>query len=509
MQRSVLDRLIGVFSPSAELQRLRARAALEMEARAYDAAGVGRRASGWRAPSSSGRAESEAALRTLRARCRDLARNNPLAASLSRQFAGRVVGTGITLRPKHRVKLVQQRANDAWKRFTENCDPEGLHDWNGIADLAVRSMFEGGETLLRWDMDARGGMTVQLLEGDHLDETKDTKLFGGRNETDYRAGIEFSGQRRAAYWLFPEHPGDSARPQLTSQRVEARYIDHLFERMRPGQMRGLPWLTPAALRLKNFDQIHEAIEMRKRLEACIGIAIETMESGAAPALGVQKKDDAGKTLETMSPGMVVRTGPGEKIQTINPASSGDVVEYMRGHLHAFCAMVGVPYHAATGDVSQANYSSQRAAILAGNILIDQTQWLTVVPRIMTPAARRVMQAEALRVGDPRLLDVECEWSTPVRPWVDPVKEVMAKVIEIRAGLQSMPDALAERGLEWTSHLVEVADFLKAVDEQQLTFDTDGRQVTKTGAAANVAAMADAAGKQIAADAASDPKGSAP
>ena len=45
MQRTVLDRLIGIFSPAAELQRLRARAALDIETRAYDAAGFGRRAS--------------------------------------------------------------------------------------------------------------------------------------------------------------------------------------------------------------------------------------------------------------------------------------------------------------------------------------------------------------------------------------------------------------------------------------------------------------------------------
>lgn len=486
MQRTVLDRLIGVFSPAAELHRLRHRAALDMLARNYEAASSGRRASGWRASGGSAQAIVGPALATVRARARDLEANNPLAASLAQQFAGRVIGTGITPRFSHGSKRVRVKAEEAWRRFVETCDPEGLHDWHGLADLAAAAMFSSGEALLRWRMDAPGRLSVQVLEGDHLDETRDASLLADRND---RAGVSFDAAgRRIGYWLYPTHPGDTWRPSIASEMVGARDVDHLFHRLRPGQVRGMPWLAPALLRLKGFDQIHEAIEMRKRLEACIGLVVTSPEAGVAPQLGAQAKADDGRVFETMSPGMIHRLGPGEDVTTLSPASSDGVIEYMRGHLMTVCHLAGVPYSAATGDGTQVNFASQRTLQLATYVILDRVQWLTVIPRIMKPAVRRVLEVAALQTGEPRLREVAVEWSTPVRPWVDPVKEVQAKIMEVRGGLQSMPDALAERGVEWSGHLDEIKEFTTAMDALGLVFDTDGRKVTKTGAASNPSAQ---------------------
>ena len=61
-------------------------------------------------------------------------------------------------------------------------------------------------------------------------------------------GVEFDALgRRRAYWLYPVHPGEVAmfrRASLTSQPVPAASVLHLFDRLRPGQVRGVPWFAP-------------------------------------------------------------------------------------------------------------------------------------------------------------------------------------------------------------------------------------------------------------------------
>ena len=77
----MLDQLIAWIAPEAALRRARARAALSaLGARAYEGASRADRMSDWRTTSNSAAAEVAPALELLRARARDLRRNNPWAA---------------------------------------------------------------------------------------------------------------------------------------------------------------------------------------------------------------------------------------------------------------------------------------------------------------------------------------------------------------------------------------------------------------------------------------------
>ncbi len=85
-------------------------------------------------------------------------------------------------------------------------------------------------------------------------------------------GVEFDPLgRRRAYWMFPVHPGEVAmfrRASLTSQPVPASSVLHLFDRLRPGQVRGVPWLAPVILKLRDLDEYDDAELVRKKIEAC-------------------------------------------------------------------------------------------------------------------------------------------------------------------------------------------------------------------------------------------------
>ena len=91
-----IDNLVGVFSPEAELSRIRNRQATTM-LRGYDAAG-----DGWSNPfnmlrNTTAGTEASKNNRKLTAVGQELTRNNALANRIKSQWASNVVGSGITL----------------------------------------------------------------------------------------------------------------------------------------------------------------------------------------------------------------------------------------------------------------------------------------------------------------------------------------------------------------------------------------------------------------------------
>ncbi|WP_330084329.1 phage portal protein [Methylocystis iwaonis] len=496
---NLFDRALLSVAPRAGLARIQARMAAEQMLRAYDGASRDRRLSGWRASAAGPRAEGDSGRDLLRYRARDLDQNNKTVRAAKLQFQGQTVGSGITPRAVGANKTMRKKANDAWARFVDTCDADGMQDYYGLLSLTAGSMFVDGEVLHLWSNDrAAPWGKIRVLEVDHFD---DTQAILSRGTSDRIVnGIEFDDWgTRVAYWLFPSHPGENNVLKLASvsKRVLAEDVDHYFHVARPGQIRGVSWLAPSIVALRGLDDVTEAIIWRKRIEACIGLVIRSPETqGAAPVVGAQKTDSAGRREETLSPGKILRMGPGEDAVAFTPSASGDTLEFIRSQLYAFCATTGVAYHEITGDASQANYSSMRAAKIAGYVLMDMVQWLVLAPRIKT-AWRRVMYREFVLTGDARFKDMRCELSMPVRPWVDPLKDIMAKVLEIRAGLAAQPDALAERGINWEDFIAEVRSWLAATDADGLIFDTDPRKVNDAGAlqAAVTAQGASAGGGQ--------------
>ena len=89
-----------------------------------------------------------------------------------------------------------------------------------------------------------------------------------------RAGIEFDRLgRRVAYHLYRSHPEDGALAPMSGTggmdtvRVPAAEVIHLFRPLRPGQIRGEPWLARALAKLNELDQYDDAELVRKKTAA--------------------------------------------------------------------------------------------------------------------------------------------------------------------------------------------------------------------------------------------------
>ena len=475
-----LDRTIGAVAPAVALRRLRQRQALQLMQRAYEGAKAGRRTDGWVTAGTGANAEIGPASSRLRDRSRDLVRNNPYAAKAVNALVSNLIGTGIVPRARAKRPAIAKAADQLWLQFAVGCDSDGLTDFGGLQALIVRSLVESGEVLVRFrerrvEDRLAVPLQLQLLESDHLDSLKTEELSNGGY---ILQGIEFDALgRRRAYWLFPSHPGESRGRALVSRPVPARQVLHLFERLRPGQVRGVPWFAPVILKLRDLDDYDDAELMRKKIEACFAAFVTGAQD--EETLGRPSSIHSGDRVESFEPGMIEYLEPGKDVKFASPSANGGYAEYMRLQLHAVAAGVGLTYELLTGDLSQVNYSSIRAGLIEFRRRMEALQWQLIVPGLCQPVWSRFVEL-AQAAGQLPEGEITSEWTAPRFEAVDPLKDIQADILAVRAGVMTLKEAIARQGYDPAQVLAEIASTNAELDAAGITLDTDPRRSTKTG-----------------------------
>ncbi|GAB4227828.1 MAG: phage portal protein [Methyloligellaceae bacterium] len=482
---SMIDRAVAAVAPRAAVKRMAARIAFEsLSKRAYDGAAGGRRTDGWRSSGASADTEIFGAAAILRNRMRELTRNNPHAAKAVTAWVNNIVGAGIEPRAQTGNAERDKLLNDLWKQWSQECDADGRGDFNSLITLAVREMVESGEVFTRRRRrTAAAGLSVplqiQMMEADHLDESRSEaqRTDGARTIR----GIEYDRfGRRRAYWLFPDHPGDFGIPmarQFSSVRVPADGVVHLFKRDRV-QQRGVPWGAPVMRALRDLDDWTNAELVRKKTEAClVGVVMgaDEPEQGVAPSV----TDADGRVIEQFEPGLIAYARGAKDIEFNQPSAVAGVSEWLRAQLHIIAAGWSLPYELLTGDLSQVNYSSIRAGLVEFRRLCDAIQWQIVIPVFCQPIWNWFVEAAwvAGLYPDPQ---ANCEWAPPGFEAVDPQKDAIADLMEMRMGTLSLPQAIAKRGWNPREMLSEIAATNALLDELGIILDSDPRKVTQQG-----------------------------
>lgn len=484
-----LDRTIGWFSPGAGLRRARARAAFDL-ARTYEGAKTGRRTSSWIAPNSSANAELYGALERLRARSRDLVRNNPHARRAIAALVANAIGTGIEVG-------VPARPGKVWKAWSAECDFFGELGFGGIQALTARAVFESGEGLIVRAKAAGASrsevpLRLKVLEADYIDATRHGPQPNGNFAV---TGIELDRQgRKVAYWLYPQHPGDSAifNPRLNSVRVPAEDVIHVFEKERPGQLRGVPRLSSTILKLRDLDEYQDALLVKKKIEACFAAFVTSDEDSRTVGTTVSTEETtdgtAGRRLESLSPGVIEYLKPGEDVSFSQPSTAAGESEYTHDQLLAIAMGAGLTYEQLTGDLSNANFSSMRAGRQEFKALIEQFRWLTFIPMV----CERVwgwFEESAYFAGKIQTTGYEHIWTPPRWEYVDPMKDVQADKEELAGCLSSLSAKLRERGEDPEAVFAEIAQERKRLADLGIAVDYSVKDAGTT----DVGAPTDGAG----------------
>lgn len=441
-----LDRAIGWVSPGTELRRARVRAALRV-VRAYEGAALTRRTSGWKTSGASANSEIASAQARLRARSRDLVRNNPYARRAKAAWVGNAVGTGIQL------AVDQDAVTKLFQQWSCEADFYADHDLNGQLALTAGAGFESGDCLIvrvRTSSAEAGASGVPLrlkvLEGDFLDINKHGPLANGNVAI---AGVEVDPDgRRVAFWLYTVHPGETwiFSPKMQSVRIPAEDVIYHFEKERPGQLLGVPRLAAAIMRLRDLDEYQDAVIVKKKIEACFA-AFVTSDADDVP-VGTSTDTDTdpdgnARRIDRVSPGLINRLKPGEEV-TFGQPTSGPEVGFVADQLRAIAAGAGVTYEQLTGDLSRVNYSSMRGGRAEFKILIEQYRWLTFMPQVCERIYRWFEEA-AYMAGKIRTTGYKHTWTPPRWEYVNPKEDVETKCLELDSCLISHSEAARERG----------------------------------------------------------------
>lgn len=459
-----IDRVIGWLSPQAGLARHRARQNLR---RAYEAAST---RDGWRPrrAGASANADHQADAKMLRAKARALVQNVPYIASALDTLVTDTVGTGIMVRA---IGAEATKIDELFSEWAKVADADDRLDFYGLIKVAYTAMEQDGEVLVRLrPRRPSDGLPVplqlQVLEIDWLDDTR----TGGYNGNTIIQGIEYDQLgKAAAYWLWDQHPGDTALVRgrkIQSSRVPAQNIIHLFNPKRPGQGRGFTRFAPVITRTRDMQTYEDAELGRKNLEARLSVLAsgDTTNLEHPAATGMPGGSDGGvRDLGELGGGNIFGMPAGLNFTVVEPKAAPGYVDYVKLQLHIISAAIGVPYEAITGDMSEVNFSSARVRLLAYRRAVQQIQWLILVPMLL----RRIYGAfidAAYLAGKIRVADKSVDFSMPKWDYVNPEQEVKADTAEIAAGLSTPSEKLRQRGYDPETVYAELARDLNKFKE---------------------------------------------
>lgn len=479
-QMNALDRAIYAVAPQWGMNRLRARLAV----RHYEAASVGRRTAGWSRSNTDVNAANKPALALLRDHARDLVRNNAWAAEGKRVIVDHTIGYGI--RPKAEGTGAD-RANYLWRRWadTTECDADGKLDMSGLQALALSTIVESGEVIIRrrWRKPEDGlsvPIQLQILEPDFLDMTRDGTT-NPENGNVIVQGKEYDKIGRCvAYWLYEKHPGASgvwplSYTGLTSRRYSAEDIEHVYRIDRPGQVRGVSWFAPAILNLKDFDEYEDASLMQAKVAALFSAAVTDVNGDGAP-LGDEDVEDP--VLDTLEPGMILHLPPGRDVKFGTPPVGADN-GFSTRQLRRVAAGLGVTYEDLTGDYSQVNFSSGRMGRLKHWAHVRSWQWRMLVPQLCGSVWYWFMQALVLQNEVPAEYPT-ATWTAPAMPMLEPDKEGLAYQRNVRTGMMTPDEMVREQGSDPETHWAEYEKRMKDLKKRGIVLDCDASQTTQTG-----------------------------
>ncbi|ODN41652.1 phage portal protein [Piscirickettsia litoralis] len=433
----------------------------------------------------------------LRSRARNIERNNSWGRSTVTTYVTNIVGTGIKPNWQLKDKTLKEEIQVLWKDWSKKADTAGTLNFYGLQALACRTQGLSGECLARFRYRRFSDplavpFQIELLEPDYLDMAIDKNFDNGHR---LRQGIEFNklGQK-VAYYLTTEHPGDDwlfGNP--ATKRIKARDLLQIFEPLRPGQIRGVSMLAPIILRLVDLDKYEDAELIRKTIASMITGFVTSAAQPAANASDfmnqlMQVGSDQEKLDIAFDAGTIFKLNPGDDFRLAEADDSGDnLVTWTKNQLRGVAQGAGITYEQLTGDLEGVNYSSIRAGLLEARRRFEMLQHLILSHQFNQPVAEKWLDIAVLS-GRLKIKDYwenrhiyhRIEWQPDGWDWVDPLKDAMAKVIEVRAGFKSRAAVVSESGAD-----VEQLDQQNAEDQKRqrdldLKYDSNVNDTTKTG-----------------------------
>lgn len=493
VKENAIDRVVNYFSPIKGSDRLHARARLatfEALSGGYTGASKSRRPLSEYNPRG---LDADSAilpdLSTLRNRCDDLARNNPVAVGAINTNVTNVIGTGLILQSNidWRVLNISEEEADAlqvqieneWALFSEskNCDITRTINFLGQQDVSFRSMLSKGDVfaLLLYQRPTRDfpfGLRVQLIEAERVmnpNYKRDTKeLLGGVEKDANGAPI--------AYHIARTHPNNTLYTKVTEwDRIPAYNtktglinVVHLFDMTRIGQTRGVPYLAPVTEPLKQLGRYSEAELSAAVIAACLTVFVKSESGDPALSPMAPTSEVGGTTADEdykLAEGAIIDLRPGEDVSTVNPGRPNALFDpFVQAIFRQIGMGLEMPYEVLIQHFTS-SYSAARASLLAAWKVFTKKRRL-VGDNFCQLIYENWMyeQVASGRINAPGYFDnpiikrayLGTTWVGPTRGMIDETKEVQAATDRINISMSSIAEETAAlTGTDWEKKLPQI------------------------------------------------------
>lgn len=389
---------------------------------------------------------------TLRRRARYERDNNSYCSGIISTLAGDLIGTG--------PRLQLSTASDTANRFIE----QEFAAWCDATDLAgkLRLMDMGrhtdGETFALFTNNTKLPTRVQLdLRPIEADQVESPDYFGGDPRRISGIRLDEWGNPES-YDLLKAHPGDVDLPATAEYRpVPAADMLHWFRPTRPGQLRGIPSITPAIPLFAQLRRYTLAVLCAAEIAAELAAFVQSN----LPPGTEEPGPDPFETLEIIR-GQITTLPSGWSISQLNPTQPtttfGDFVERI---IKEIARCLEMPWGLAGGDSSGYNYSSGRLDIqtYCRKVKIERADLeRRIIDRIFT-----YWLDEAILVRGYLPLDGLGPYQSWRWAWhwdqfghVDPSKEATAIQTLLEKNATTLSRIYAERGEDWREALEQLA-----------------------------------------------------
>ncbi len=443
-------------------------------------------------------ADSLADLPTLRSRSRSLLRNTPIATGAIKTNQVHVIGSGLKLQSRINADVVGMAEDDAdkWQQNTEiefrswagslDCDINRNKNFYDFQNLVFRSILESGDCfvlpLFKEISTLNYGLRLQTIEADRVENPnnkRDTKELSGGVQKDK------SGTPKK-YWIRTQHPGSEATPiERKWDSISAftgngrRKIIHVYEQLRPGQTRGIPYLAPVIEMLHQLGKYTDA-ELQSAVIASYFTVFVTTKEGGANFSTFMPSDEGGELTDedyTMGSGAIVGLAEGEEISTANPGRPNATFDpFVMSILRQIGTALGLPFELLISHFTK-SYSAARTAMLIADKGF-MTRRLFIVHHFCDLVYELWMEEAVLReriiapgfLTEPLLRKAYLGnlWIGPAAGQIDPTKETTAAQARVDGFFSTVAIESASMGYDFDQNMKQIKkEHMKIAEIQQV------------------------------------------
>ena len=429
----------------------------------FDGAGVHRLLLDWIAQTRSADEEVRGDIRMLRARARELGRNNSYVKRYFRLLVTNVIGPmGIKLQaqvwagdqPDTKTNAAIEAAWNAWASSPVTVD--GRLTLRRFEKLVIKTVACDGEAFVRLWRGFEGnahGLALQAIDADLIDETFNRPRRGTQNEI--RMGVEIDAiGRPVGYWVW-----DAVGTSLVRERyfVPAGEMLHLYDPERVNQTRGVTWVHSVMVPAHMLNAYEESEAVAARIGAS---KMGLFEKRADSLAGDLASSSRPATMEA-NPGTFEIVPDGYEFKAWEPDHpTAQFPAFIKQMLRKIASGFSVFYNVLANDAEGVSYSTMRSFAL-----VERDDWRSIQQDFIDMWRRPLYSAwlgMALLTGSLTLPTRDPSRYLAVRhrprgwQWIDPEKEARAAVVSIQNGLGTRTGFLAEKGEDIEDVFAELA-----------------------------------------------------